>query len=56
MATTMTPQEKANKEVRRQVKIAIAAGRTLPYSLRTLVEAGIGIDRIRKVIRPNDKR
>jgi hypothetical protein len=51
MAAKLTQVEAANKEVRRQVKNAIIAGRTLPYSLRTLVEARVGIDSIRKVMR-----
>ena len=41
------------REVKRQVKNAIIAGRTLPYSLDTLLDAGIGIQRIRKVWRGN---
>jgi sigma54-dependent transcription regulator len=44
-------QKERVKEVRRQVKIAIIAGRRLGYSLDTLLDAGIGIDRIRKVYR-----
>ena len=41
------------REVKRRVKNAIIAGRTLPYSLDTLLDAGIGIQRIRKVWRGN---
>jgi len=42
---------KQTAEVKRQVKNAIIRGDTLPYSLRTLIEAGISIDRIRRVYR-----
>jgi len=42
---------KQTAEIKRQVKNAIIRGDTLPYSLRTLIESGISIDRIRKVYR-----
>jgi hypothetical protein len=42
---------KQTEEVKRQVKNAIIRGDTVPYSLRTLIGAGISIDRIRKVYR-----
>ena len=47
----VTTMSKQTAEVKRQVKNAIIRGDTLPYSLRTLIEAGISIDRIRMVYR-----
>ena len=52
----LDPMKKACKEVRRQVKMAIAAGRTLPFDLRTLIECRIPLDKIRKVYRKNPMR
>ena len=45
------PEKEAQKELRRQVKLAIQTRTTVPYSLGQLVDAGIGIDTIRKVFR-----
>lgn len=55
----MSPEEKRlkrqvnerKKEVRRQVRVAVLAGRTLPYSMATLLEANVGVAAIRKVYR-----
>ena len=47
----LDPKKEACKEVRRQVKMAIAAGRTLPYDLRTLIECKVPLDKIRKMYR-----
>lgn len=47
---------KQTAEIKRQVKNAIIRGDTLPYSLRTLIEAGISVERIKKVIRPAEMR
>lgn len=41
----------ARKECRRQVRLAVQQGRTLPYSLSTLIDAGVGVVAIRKVYR-----
>lgn len=43
--------KEARKECRRQVKLALLTGRTVPYSLATLLDAGIGVVAIRKVYR-----
>ena len=37
--------------IKREVSIAIKGDRTVPYDLRTLIEAGVSLDRIRKVYR-----
>jgi hypothetical protein len=47
---------KQTAEIKRQVKNAIIRGDTLPYSLRTLIEAGVGIDKIRLVLRNPELR
>lgn len=55
----LSPEEKRlkkqvadrRKEVRRQVRVAVLAGRTLPYSLNTLLESKVGLSTIRKVYR-----
>lgn len=41
----------ARKEVRRQIRLAYDAGRTVPYDLRTLVEAGVSLKVVRAVYR-----
>jgi hypothetical protein len=54
-AGAATPGHHAPREVRmtrrRQVKLALLTGRTVPYSLSTLLDAGIGVTTIRKVYR-----
>lgn len=58
-AQALSPEEKRlrrevearRKEVRRQVRLAMESGRTLPYSLATLLEAKVGVAAIRKVYR-----
>jgi hypothetical protein len=48
--------KEARKELRRQVKLAAAQGRTVPYSLTAMIEAHIPVDVIRKVYRrPEDR-
>lgn len=55
----LSPEEKQlkrqvaarKKEVRRQVRVAVLAGRTLAYSMATLLEANVGVAAIRKVHR-----
>ena len=47
---------KQTAELKRQIKNAIIGGYTLPYSLRTYIDAGIGIDRIKKVYRAPEMR
>jgi hypothetical protein len=42
------------KEMRRQVRLAILLGRTVPYSLGTLIDLGIGVAAIRKAYRNQD--
>jgi hypothetical protein len=49
-------RERKQKEVRRLVKIAKDTGSTVPFDLRTLIEAGVGTDTIRQVIRPVEQR
>lgn len=45
---------KQTAELKRQIKNAIMGGYTLPYSLRTYIDAGVSIDRIRKVYRAQE--
>ena len=42
--------------VRRAVRIAVQAGVTVPFSLETLIEAGVGVGTIRKVYRREAKQ
>lgn len=48
-------QDKQQKErlrrIRSDVRLAKATGSTVPYSIRDLMDAGIGIDTIRRVLR-----
>jgi len=39
------------KEIRREIRIAVKAGRTVPFDLRTLIESGASLKTIRKVYR-----
>lgn len=41
----------AKKEVRRKVRLAAQCGGTVPYSLDTMLSAGVGVALIRKVSR-----
>lgn len=43
--------EERRKEMRRHVRRAAKYGGTVPYSLQTLLEIGIGVGTIRKVYR-----
>ena len=45
----LRPEDKAI--IRKEVSNAIKAGRTVPFSLQSLIESGISLDRIRKVYR-----
>lgn len=48
---TMSVQEKKRKEIRKNVRQAVKNGSTVPYSLRAMLDAGIGLITIRKVKR-----
>lgn len=39
------------KARKREVKLALQQGRTVPYELRTLIEDGWSVDTVRKVYR-----
>ena len=43
--------EQTNKKIRKAVKEALANGGTVPFSLRALLDAGIGLTTIRRVKR-----
>ena len=47
----MDVQEKKRKEIRKNVRQAVKNGTTVPYSLRAMLDAGIGLTTIRKVKR-----
>lgn len=44
-------QKEADKEARRQVRLAYKTGGTVPYSLGRLIELGFSLKVIRAVIR-----
>lgn len=39
------------REVKRQIRLAYKTGRTVPYSLSTLIDSGVSLQVIRKVYR-----
>ena len=47
----MDIQEKQQKEIRKNVRQAVKNGTTVPYSLRAMLDAGIGLTTIRNVKR-----
>ena len=47
----MDVQEKTNKQIRKAVKEALNKGTTVPFSLRAMLDAGIGLTTIRRVKR-----
>lgn len=49
------PLRAARAECRRQVRLALRAGRTVPYSLATLLDAGISAAVIRRVYRGEER-
>lgn len=50
--SVLRPEDK--KIIRKEISNAIKTGRTVPYSLRTMIDTGISINRIRKVYRKRE--
>lgn len=55
MAKYFDQQAAADKEARRQVRVAYKCGNTVPYSLGRLLELGISLTVIKAVHRPTIK-
>jgi len=47
----MDVHEKKRKEIRKNVRQAVKRGTTVPYSLRVMLDAGIGLTTIKRVKR-----
>ena len=42
------------REIKRQIRLAYELGRTVPYSLSTLIDSGVSVNVIRKVYRTKE--